>query len=115
MLRAVVDGVCSDDVTVVFIAPHGSVYGPMLFLLYKSDLTMILENTYVGYFNDSALLVEILYSSNIVYAISFLYRDLTLIGDSCKPKGMLLKLIYLNDLIIQKFRTRALGYPNLLL
>ena len=36
--------------------PHGSVLGPLLFLLHTSDLLSILENKLISYANDSTLI-----------------------------------------------------------
>ena len=47
--RIVVDGVRSENVRVVFGFPQGSVLGPLLFLLYISNLSITLENMLVGY------------------------------------------------------------------
>ena len=47
------------DIKVVYGVPQGSVLGPLLFLLYTSDLPIILENTLVGYADDSSLLAEV--------------------------------------------------------
>ena len=48
-----VDGCCSKQVNVVSGVPHGSVLGPLLFLLYTSELFTILENKLIGYADDS--------------------------------------------------------------
>ena len=44
-----VDGCRSKLVNVVSGVPHGSVMGPLLFLLYTSELFSILENKLIGY------------------------------------------------------------------
>ena len=50
--RVVVDGIRSENVTVVASDPQGSVLDLLLFLLYTSDLRIILENILVGYADD---------------------------------------------------------------
>ena len=59
MQRVVVDGIRSENVRVVSGFPQCSVLGPLLFLLYTSDLPIILEHTLVGCDEDSTLLAEI--------------------------------------------------------
>ena len=53
--RVVVDGVCSENVMVVYSVPQGCVLGPLLFLLFTCNLLIILENILVDYANDSRL------------------------------------------------------------
>ena len=48
-----VEGVHNEDVRVVFSVPQGSVMSPMLFLLYPSDLPMIIDDTHVNNADDS--------------------------------------------------------------
>ena len=48
-----VDGCRSRLVNVVSGVPKGSVLGPLLFLLYSSELFSILENTLIGYSDES--------------------------------------------------------------
>ena len=49
-----VDGCRSKLVNVVSGMPQGSVLGPLLFLLYTSELFSILENKLIGYADDSS-------------------------------------------------------------
>ena len=53
------DGCRSKQVNVVSGVPKGSVLGPLLFLLYTSDLFSILENKLIGYADDSTLLAVV--------------------------------------------------------
>ena len=52
-----VDGCRSKLVNVVSGVPQGSVMGPLLFLLYTSELFSILENKLIGHADDSTLIV----------------------------------------------------------
>ena len=58
--------------------------GSLLILLCTSDLPIILENTHVGYADDSTLLAEVPVLGSRVPAILSLIRDLGRIGDWCK-------------------------------
>ena len=54
--QVIVDGFRRKLVNVVSGVPHGSVLGPLLFLLYTSELFSILENKLIGYADDSSLM-----------------------------------------------------------
>ena len=54
-----VDGCRSKLVNVVSGVPQGSVLGPLLFLLYTSELFPILENKLIGYADDSTLMAVV--------------------------------------------------------
>ena len=54
-----VDGCLSKLVNVVSGVPQGSVLGPLLFLLYTSELFSILENKRIGYADDSTLMAVV--------------------------------------------------------
>ena len=51
-----VDGCRSKLVNVVSEVPQGSVLGPLLFLLYTSELFSILDNKLICYADDSTLM-----------------------------------------------------------
>ena len=54
--HVMVDGCRSKLADVVLGVPQGSVLGPLLFLLYSSELLSILENKLIGYADDSTLI-----------------------------------------------------------
>ena len=54
-----VDGCRSKLVNAVSGVPQGSVLGPLLFLLYTSELFSILGNTLIGYADDSTLIAVV--------------------------------------------------------
>ena len=55
----VVDGCRSKLVNVVSGVPHGSVWGPQLFLLYTAELFSIVENELYSYAEDSNLVAVV--------------------------------------------------------
>ena len=57
--HVMVIGCRSTLVDVVSGVPQGSVMGPLLFLLYTSELSSILENKLIGYADDSILMVVV--------------------------------------------------------
>ena len=56
--------------------PLGSVLGPLLFLLYTSELFSILENKLIGYADDSTLMAVVLSPGLRVAVAESLIRDL---------------------------------------
>ena len=57
--EVMVDGCRSKLVHVVSGVPQGSAFGPLLFLLYTSELFFILENNLIGYAGDSTLIAVV--------------------------------------------------------
>ena len=98
--KVVDDVVCSEEVRVVLGVHSGSVLGPVMILLYTSDLSSILDNTLVGHADDSILLAEVSKPSNRVSSVSYLNHEFACIGDRYKRRSMLLKLIKKNSAVI---------------
>ena len=71
-----VDGCWSTLVDVVSGLPQGSVLGPLLFLLYTSELFSILENKLIGYADDSSLMAVVPSPGVRVTVAESLIRDL---------------------------------------
>ena len=65
------------------LVPQGTVLGPLLFLLYTSELFSILENKLIGYADDSTLMA-VLPSPGIRVAVAeSLIRDLGRVSEWC--------------------------------
>ena len=71
-----VDGCRSKLVNVVSGVPQGSVLGPLLFLLYTSELFSVLENKLIGYTDDSTLIAVVPSPGLRVAVAESLSRDL---------------------------------------
>ena len=71
-----VDRCRSKLVNVVSGVPQGSVLGPLLFLLYTSELFSILENKQIGYADDSTLMAVVPSPGVRVAVAESLIRDL---------------------------------------
>ena len=95
----------SENVRVVSGGPQESVLGPLMFLLYTSDLLITLENTLLGYADDSTLLAETPEYGSRVQTVLSLNRDLDRIGDWCKRWGMLVNPLKTMALLISRSRT----------
>ena len=85
--RVTVDGIYSDYVNVVSGVPQGSVLGPLLFLVYTSDLFSSLENTLVGYADDSTLMATISRPANRIEVAESINRDMRVILEWCTMWG----------------------------
>ena len=57
--RVVIYGVASSSVSVISGIPQVSLLGPLLFLVYTSDLSEIVKNTLITYADDSTLLATV--------------------------------------------------------
>ena len=74
--HVMVDGCWSKLVNVVSGVPQGSVFGPLLFLLYTLELFPILENKLISYADDSTLMAVVPSPGIRVAVAESLIRDL---------------------------------------
>ena len=70
--RVVVEGAMSSVAQVTSGVPHGSVLGPLLFLVYINDLPLVVSST-VGLFADDAYIYQVIKSKEDTTALQ---RDL---------------------------------------
>ena len=86
--HVMVDGCWSRLVNVASGVPQGSVLGPLLFLLYTSELFSILENKLIGYADDSTLMAVVPSSGVRVAVAESLISDLGRASEWCDLCGM---------------------------
>ena len=109
--RVVVDGAFSGVRPVISGVPQGSVLGPLLFLLYTSDLSNELENKLVQYADDSTLVITIPSPDVREAAAQSLSRDLERISCWCEQWGMKLNSKKTKTLIVSRSRTLYPAHP----
>ena len=103
--QVMVDGCRSKLVNVVSGVPQGSVLGPLLFLLYTSELFSILENKLIGYADDSTLMAIVPSSGVKIAEAQSLIRDLDRVSEWCNLFGMKLNASKTKTMIVSNSRT----------
>ena len=100
-----VDGCRSKLVNVVSGVPQGSVLGPLLFLLYTSELFSILENKLIGHADDSTLMAVVPSPGTRVTLAESLNRDLVRMNAWCDLWGMKLNASKTKTMIVSRSHT----------
>ena len=100
-----VDGCRSKLVNVVSGVPQGSVLGPLLFLLYTSELFSILENKLIGYADDSILMAFVPSPDIRVAVAESLIRDLGRVSEWCDLCRMKLNASKTKTMVVSRSRT----------
>ena len=90
--HVMVGGCRSKLVNVVSGVPHGRVLGPLLFLIYASELFYILENKLIGYADHSTSIAVVPSPGVRVTVAESLSRDLVKVSEWCH-----LRLMKLNE------------------
>ena len=100
-----VDGCWSKLVDVVSRMPQGSVLGPLLFLLYTSELYSILENKLICY-ADEPTLMAVVPSPGIRITVSEpLKRNPIKVSEWCVLSGMKLNASKTKTMIVSRYLT----------
>ena len=108
-----VDGCRSKLVNIVSGVPQGSVLGPLLFLLYASELFSILENKLIGYADDSTLMAVVPSPGVRVAVAESLIHDLGRVNEWCDLWGMKLNASKTETMIVSRSRTTHPQSPRL--
>ena len=108
-----VDGCRSKLVNVESGVLQGSVFGPLLFLLYTSNLFSILENMLTGYADDSTLIAVVPSPGIRVKVAESLSRELAKVSEWCYLWGIKLNESNTKTMIVSKSRTMHPQSPAL--
>ena len=108
-----VDGCRSKLVNVVSGVPQCSVLGPLLFLMYTSELFSILENKLIGYADDSTLMAVVPFPGVRVAVAESLISDLGRVSEWCTFWGMKLNASKTKTMTVSRSRTMHPQSPPL--
>ena len=109
----VVDGFCGESCPVVSGVPQGSVLGPILFILFTSDMWDSIENPLVSYADDTTIFRVIKDPSSRASAALSLNRDLEKIFQWCIRWGMKLNPSKTQVIYFSRSRTMEPAHPPL--
>ena len=85
--------------------PQGCVLGPLLFILYTSELFSILENKLIGYADDSTLMAAVPFPGARITVAESLNGDLVRVNAWCDLWGMKLNASKIKTMIVSRSRT----------
>ena len=111
--RVCVDGQFSSVRNVMSGVPQGSVLGPLLFIIYTSDMWLGLENKLIAYADDATLLAVIPSPNLRTVVADSLNRDLARIYEWCDLWGMKLNPSKTQCMIVGRSRTHLPLHPEL--
>ena len=92
--------------------PQGSVLGPLLLLLYTSELFSVLENKLIGYADDTTLIAVVPSPGLRVAVAESLSRDLVKVSEWCDLWGIKLNASKTKTMIVSRSRTMHPNHPH---
>ena len=113
--HVMVDGCRSKLVDVVSGVPPGSVLGPLLLILYTSELFSILENKLIGYADDSTLMAVVPSPGVRVTIAESLIRDLSRVSEWRDLWEMKFNASKTKTMIVSRSRTMHSQSPTLII
>ena len=99
------DGCSSKLVNIVSGVMQGSVLGPLLFLLYTSELFSIFDNKLIGYADDSTLIAVVPSPGLRVTVAECLSRDFIKVSERCDILGIKLNARKAKTMVVSRSRT----------
>ena len=108
-----VDGFRSKVVNVISGVVQGSVFSPLVFLLYTSEFFSILENKLIRYADDSTLMAVVPSQGVRVAVAESLICDLGRVSEWCDLWGMKLNVSKTKTMIVSRSRTKNPQSPQL--
>ena len=91
--------------------PPGSVLGPLLFILYTSDMWHNINSNMITYADDTTLFAHIDHAHSRALVVNQLNTDIGTITDCCSMWGMLLHPNKSHSLIVNRTRNLQLPHP----
>ena len=111
--RVTVDGCFSSFSPVVSGVPQGSVLGPLLFIIYTSDMWCGIESNMVAYADDTTIYATIPSPQDRQRVANVLTRDVSRILSWCDRWGMKLNPSKSHSMVISRSRTPLPVHPDI--
>ena len=109
----IVDGFRGRSDSVVSGVPQGSVLGPLLFVIFTSDMWSVVSNDLVAYADDATLFASIDSPADRSVVVQSLNEDLASIVLWCETWGMKLNPKKTQAIIFSRSRTPYPAFPSL--
>ena len=113
--RVVVDGAASEWIPIIPGVSQWSVLGPLLFILYTSEMFELIENRLFAYADDSLLLAVVRKPADRPAVATSLYRDFSMIQEWCNHRCIILNHNKTKALVVSWSDTVSPNHGDLVL